>query len=65
MKAESGWPIALVPVLNAAMVLKQALSGAFDPLFIAVAFTASGVYAALALLWATHLFQKESVLLKA
>lgn len=65
VKAEAAWPIALVPILNAALALKQALSGAVDPVFIAVAFAASTVYAGLAVLFCAHLFQKESVLLKA
>ena len=63
--AESGWPVALVPILNAALILKQAISNTFDPLFIAVAFAASIAYAAVAVTFATRLFEKESVLLKA
>jgi sodium transport system permease protein len=65
VKAESGWPVALVPILNAALILKQAISNTFDPLFIAVAFAASIAYAAVAVTFATRLFEKESVLLKA
>lgn len=65
LRSEAGLPLALVPVLNAAMVLKQALSGTFHPAFIALAFAASIGYAAMAVLFATRLFQKESVLLKA
>jgi sodium transport system permease protein len=56
--------IALVPILNASIIIKQALSGTYDPVFIALAFAASAVYAALALAFATRLFQRESVLLK-
>jgi sodium transport system permease protein len=65
IKAESGWPIALVPILNAALILKQAISNTFDPLFIIIAFAASIAYAAVAVAFATRLFEKESVLLKA
>ena len=65
LKVEAAWPLALIPILNAALVLKQAISNTFEPLFIVVAFTASIAYAALALAFATRLFQKESVLLKA
>lgn len=57
--------IALVPVLGASIIIKQALSGIFDPGFIGLAFAASVLYAALALAFATRLFQKESVLIKA
>jgi sodium transport system permease protein len=57
--------LALVPILNAALIIKQALSGSYDPVFIGLAFAASAVYAAAALWLATRLFQKESVLIKA
>jgi sodium transport system permease protein len=65
IKAEAGWPVALIPILNAALILKQAISNTFDPVFIAIAFSASIGYAALAVTFATRLFEKESVLLKA
>ena len=57
--------IALVPILGASIIIKQALSGTYDIVFITIAFAASAVYAALALAFATRLFQKESVLTKA
>jgi sodium transport system permease protein len=57
--------VALVPVLNASIIIKQALSGSYDWIFIGLAFLASAVYAAIALGFATKLFQKESVLIKA
>lgn len=56
--------VALVPILNASMIIKQALNGSFDPVFIGLAFAASALYAALALAFATRLFQRESVLVK-
>ncbi|HLK57559.1 MAG TPA: ABC transporter permease [Chthonomonadaceae bacterium] len=59
-----GRPIALVPVLGATIIIKQALSGSYDPAFILLAFGASIVYAAVALTYAIRLFQKESVLVK-
>lgn len=65
LKAEAPWTLALVPVLNATLVLKQALSGIFNPTFVAVATLSSAFYAAIAVTFATRLFQKESVLLKA
>ncbi len=64
LKSDSGKAMALVPVLNATLIIKQGLSNSFDPAFIALAFLASAGYAALALTFATRLFQKESVLTK-
>lgn len=57
--------LALVPVLNAALIIKQALAGSFDAGFIALAFLASLAYAAASLVFATRLFGNESVLIKA
>ena len=57
--------LALVPILNAALIIKQALGGSYDAGFIALAFLASLVYAAAALLLATRLFQSEAILTKA
>jgi sodium transport system permease protein len=65
LPAESSWPLALVPILNAALVLKQAISNTFDATFLLVAIAASVAYAGLAVTFATRLFEKESVLLKA
>lgn len=58
------WPLALVPILNASLIIKQALAGSYDGAFIALAFAASAAYAAGALAFATRLFQRESVLIK-
>jgi sodium transport system permease protein len=57
--------VALVPILNASLIIKQALNGSYDTGFIALAFGTSVLYAGAALFVATRLFQKESVLLKA
>lgn len=57
--------LAFAPILNAALIIKQALAGNFDLGFIGLAFLASIVYAGLALGFALRLFQKESVLIKA
>jgi sodium transport system permease protein len=65
LRGEAALSMALVPVLNATLVLKQALMGIIDPAFIALGFASSILYAALALMFATRLFHKESVLLKA
>ena len=62
---DSGIKIALVPILNASIMIKQALNGNYNPLFIAVAFIASAAYAGLVLLYAIRSFEKESILLKA
>lgn len=57
--------LALVPILNAMLIIKQALAGNFDLGFIVLAFFASIVYAGLALGLVLRLFQNESVLIKA
>jgi sodium transport system permease protein len=58
-------PVALVPVLNASIIIKLALSGTYNFSFIVLAFTASAAYACIAIAFATRLFQSESVLIKA
>lgn len=63
--SQVGRQIAFVPILGTSMIIKQALSGSYDPVFIVLAFAASVGWAALALTIATRLFQKESVLIKA
>ncbi len=60
-----GRSIAMVPILNATIIIKQALSGSYDPGFIVIAFAASAVYAGIALIIATRLFRNEGVLIKA
>jgi sodium transport system permease protein len=65
LKSDSSILYALVPVLNAALVLKQALEGIFNPAFFALAMASSFVYALLAVAFAKTLFDRESVLLKA
>ncbi len=57
--------LALVPILNASIMIKQALNGNYNWTFVALAFTSSAVYAVAALLYVVNAFQKESVLLKA
>ncbi len=61
----AGMGVALIPILNASIIIKQALNGTYNLTFILVAFGVSAAYAAFALLCATYLFQKESVLIKA
>lgn len=64
LNTDVGLSVALAPVLNAAIIIKQALSGTYDLAFILLASAASVLYAAVALTFATKLFQKESVLIK-
>lgn len=64
VRSDASKTLALIPVLNSTLIIKQALSNVFDPTFIALAFAASVLYAGIALLFATRLFQKEGVLIK-
>ncbi len=64
MGAEAPITAALVPVLNASIIIKQALLSSYDFAFIGVALAASVAYAAAAVIFATRIFQKEGVLLK-
>lgn len=62
--AEVSRTMALVPVLNASLIIKQALLNSYDTAFILIALAASALYAAISVLFCTRLFQKESVLIK-
>ena len=64
LKASAPLWWAFVPVTNAALVLKQALEGNLSPVFVGLASAASILYAAIAVSYATAVFQKEQVLLK-
>jgi sodium transport system permease protein len=63
--AEVSRTMALVPVLNASLIIKQALLNSYDTPFILIALGASVVYAGISVLFCTRLFQKEAVLIKA
>ena len=65
LKVETPLFWAIVPVANAAMVVKQALEGVTSLPFLLVASLTSLAYAALAVFVASRAFQKESILLKA
>jgi sodium transport system permease protein len=65
LKVETPLIWALVPIANAAMVIKQALEGVTSLPFLLLASLTSLAYAALAVLVASRAFQKESILLKA
>ena len=65
LKVETPLIWAIVPVTNAAMVIKQALEGVINVPFLLLASLASLAYAALAVFAAARAFRKESILLKA
>lgn len=65
LKSEAPLFWAAVPITNASLVLKQALEGVWNPAFVIVACVTSVLYAVVAVLFAAHSFQKESILLKA
>jgi sodium transport system permease protein len=56
--------LALVPVLNTSLVSKEIVTGTYHWTYIAIIFTSSCVYAAAALAYAVHLFQREDVLFR-
>lgn len=62
--SEAPTSVALVPVLNAALIIKQSMLNSTDPKFIALAVVASVAYAGAAVLLAARMFGKESVLLR-
>lgn len=65
LKSEAPLFWAFVPITNASLVLKQALEGVWNPAFVMIACATSLLYAVVAVLFAAHSFQKESILLKA
>ncbi len=65
MSSEVSQPISLIPVLGSSLIIKQAMMGIYDPVFISLAIGSSTVYAGCALWLATAMFRRESVLLKA
>lgn len=64
MGAKVALTVALIPVLNASLIIKQALNGNYNWPFIGLAFFASVAYAGIALAFATRMFQDEKVLIK-
>jgi sodium transport system permease protein len=57
--------LALVPILNTSLVSKEILSGTYHWNYILLIFASTCVYAALALVAAVHLFNREDVLFRA
>jgi sodium transport system permease protein len=56
--------LALVPILNLSLVCKEMLSGVWHWNYIALIFGSSCVYAALALLLAVRMFNREDVIFR-
>ena len=55
---------ALVPILNVSLLCKELVIGVYHWKFIAIIFTSTCAYAAVALFLATKMFQRESVLFR-
>ncbi len=56
--------MAAIPILNASLIIKQALTASVDPGFVVLALAASIVYAGLAVAICARMFERESVLLR-
>jgi len=56
--------LALVPILNVSLLCKELVIGTYHWNFIAIIFTSTCAYAAVALFLATKMFQRESVLFR-
>jgi sodium transport system permease protein len=56
--------LALVPILNASLLCKELVTGTYHWNFIAIIFSSTCVYAAIALFLAIKMFQRESVLFR-
>lgn len=57
-------PLALIPVVNVSVIIKEAIAGTIVWNYVAVAFVSTLLLAALALVFAKRLFEKESVLFR-
>ena len=57
--------MALIPILGTSIIIKQAFSSTYDPMFIVLALGSSVVYGAEALMFTCSLFENEGVLTKA
>ncbi len=56
--------MSLIPLLNCALAIKQALAGSLTVGFLALTFLSSAVYAALAMVVCTALFNREEILFR-
>ena len=61
---QMSYQLALIPVLNASLIIKNAVSGTVQWNYVATAFVASVVYAVVLLFFAKKWFEKESVLFR-
>jgi sodium transport system permease protein len=61
---EMSYKLALIPVLNASLIIKNAVSGTVQWNYVATAFVASIVYAVVLLFFAKKWFERESVLFR-
>ena len=57
--------LALIPILNIALVSKELVSGVFHWGYLALIFGSTCAYAAAALAWCVHMFNREDVLFRA
>ncbi len=62
--SEAPKAMAAIPILNASLIIKQALTASVDPGFVVLALSASIVYAGLAVAVCARMFERESVLLR-
>jgi len=63
VRTESALWVAAVPVLNSAVIIKQVLTGIVDAPLVLLSFSASCVVAVVSVHIATHLFEREKILL--
>jgi len=61
---EVDFRLALVPIVNVSLILRNAFIDIYDPTLIALTFVSSVIYAGMALFVAVRIFQKETVLLR-
>jgi sodium transport system permease protein len=59
---ELGWGLAFVPIVNIALMIKEAMIGTVNFGFLALIFVSTAIYAAFAIFIAHRLFEKESVI---
>jgi len=56
--------LAVIPVVNICMAMKEVILGVYQPGMIALVFLSTALYAGFALLVATRLFERESILFR-
>jgi sodium transport system permease protein len=58
---ELGWGLAFVPIVNIALMIKEAMMGTVNFAFLGLIFFSTAIYASFAIFIAHRLFEKESV----